>query len=1176
MHNADEELPPPPVSPPRLGSGRKGATTAAPPGYVSKSLREGEKFRQANLPRRIPDSTQPTNFRLARQGEKLANGDEPPLYDVWGSSYKAMDEFGIGVGLYYRQLLALGFVIILCVFVYITTMVHNASFNGSSTPTHLIGTAHNASREDLSLNKNGVPDLIVTLMLVLFALAARKLENVAVESIDTAQQTPQDYSVCIHSPPRAPGLSDPDTYRDKFCVHGEIVFITICLDNGSLLKTVAKKRVIEHQLHALHGKVELAKREGKEEDGAKLATQTTADLKGWQAWLQSKLGLFATKDYLEKSLKDTNERLKGLSQRHYDPKRVYITFQTEHAQRKCLKAVETGLWEEQVAKFRGKVPNPEAVIAGRVVRIDEAEEPSDVLWENIDTSIIHRMTTWALSGFLSAAFLTGSFFILSAVFTSGLIGAIFVALVNALLPLVIRVLTLAIEVHKSLTQMQASMMFKLVTARAINSAFLLFIITSDTEQLEEGTLTKILSILIADAFTGPLLRLTNVPDLIGRKLIAPKAKTQAEMNIFFQGAIWNLAERYTDMIKTVFVGLFYSAIVPTGLIVTAGAMMMLYWVDKYSLLRLWKRPPAYDARLSSYTRKYVILCIWLHLVMARIFFAEWPSKAREEIPDCNLLTCSFGDDENVFSEGQEQIVNIYEILGTLVFAAGGALVVLLYIRHYATKLVLTKHKAVGKASDIKYRTVSGIDAYVPLIYVRQLTDPLLGMDVNDLPRNAHPFLPLRVGGFYSAEELSMSSDRDFPDISKRERDELFSKVKYYPGPKEKLQRGAKNGGILYAATAPDQVPATAGIIDERFTLARQTSANGVAFVPPVGRVEESALPQRSRRNGSRVGIENPLPAGWEGRTTAQGQPYYVCNHTRTTQWERPTMAVLTSSRSFASLPDTGGSIPDIHGALKDLPPGWEVKYAPDGRPYYVDHNKHVTSWDHPQGPQWQAEQSRSVEQTQGGTELLEQFTNAGLRYYLNPRTKDVRWSPPKARGRGSSTVKRGGGGGGGMDESISTTSRWEGQASGLPRGWEARTTPAGRVYYVNHEKRITQWDRPPPSSAGEYKSSYSDQAAAPAPAGGVPSAPAVGAPGGFGIAPAVHPQHPGLGFAPAVQRQQPPSAPVSFNGGGNGGGDSGSGLPRHIEVRTNAAGRTYYVNHRTKVTSWVTPPREDW
>ena len=39
--------------------------------------------------------------------------------------------------------------------------------------------------------------------------------------------------------------------------------------------------------------------------------------------------------------------------------------------------------------------------------------------------------------------------------------------------------------------MQASMMFKLVTARAINSAFLLFIITDDEDQLDEETLSKV-------------------------------------------------------------------------------------------------------------------------------------------------------------------------------------------------------------------------------------------------------------------------------------------------------------------------------------------------------------------------------------------------------------------------------------------------------------------------------------------------------------------------------------------------------------------------------------------------------------------------------------------------------------------------------------------------------------
>ena len=49
-------------------------------------------------------------------------------------------------------------------------------------------------REDLSLGLNGVPDLIVTLLLVLFSVVSRKAEKIAVEDIDIAQQTPQDYT----------------------------------------------------------------------------------------------------------------------------------------------------------------------------------------------------------------------------------------------------------------------------------------------------------------------------------------------------------------------------------------------------------------------------------------------------------------------------------------------------------------------------------------------------------------------------------------------------------------------------------------------------------------------------------------------------------------------------------------------------------------------------------------------------------------------------------------------------------------------------------------------------------------------------------------------------------------------------------------------------------------------
>lgn len=207
-------------------------------------------------------------------------------------------------------------------------------------------------------------------------------------------------------------------------------------------------------------------------------------------------------------------------------------------------------------------------------------------------------------------------------------------------------------------------------------------------------------------------------------------------------------------------------------------------------------------------------------------------------------------------------------------------------------------------------------------------------------------------------------------------------------------------------------------------------------------------------------------------------------------------------------------------------------------------------------------------------QYLEQYTAAGLRFYLNPRTNDVRWSPPKSRRRGASrdtgaaasgggaaVANRRGGPAGSADTSVSNTSR----GGSLPHGWEMRTTPAGRPYYVNHAQRITQWTPPPPSpdsgsaapatGAGEQKSTAAAFVQS--------STSSVG----FGMAPAV---------------QHPPSAPVSFGGGGGvgegvaAGGAGNVGLPGYIEIRTHADGRTYYVNHRTQVTSWVPPSKEDW
>lgn len=100
-----------------------------------------------------------------------------------------------------------------------------------------------------------MPDLIVTLLLVMFALAARKAEQVAVESIDTAQQTPQDYTVgrgairsadrfCLasnttattsalpenHSSFRRPQKTDEQQCGSVVPASSDIVWYSVCAD----------------------------------------------------------------------------------------------------------------------------------------------------------------------------------------------------------------------------------------------------------------------------------------------------------------------------------------------------------------------------------------------------------------------------------------------------------------------------------------------------------------------------------------------------------------------------------------------------------------------------------------------------------------------------------------------------------------------------------------------------------------------------------------------------------------------------------------------------------------------------------------------------------------------------------------------------------------------------------
>lgn len=220
-----------------------------------------------------------------------------------------------------------------------------------------------------------------------------------------------------------------------------------------------------------------------------------------------------------------------------------------------------------------------------------------------------------------------------------------------------------------------------------------------------------------------------------------------------------------------------------------------------------------------------------------------------------------------------------------------------------------------------------------------------------------------------------------------------------------------------------------------------------------------------------------LPSGWERRTDNLGRTYYVDHNTRTTTWTRPESNATASDQRLARqnttdlerqrhqnrmLPEDptrasspSSSTPSAHSlstpptpsspagtsistnntanaasaiqmmnsgattaGLGELPVGWEQRFTPEGRPYFVDHNTRTTTWVDPRRQQF------------------------------------IRSYGPNASNTGT------------IQQPVS-------QLGPLPSGWEMRLTNTARVYFVDHNTKTTTWDDPRlPSSLDQNVPQY--------------------------------------------------------------------------------------------------------
>ncbi|KAM0753986.1 HECT-domain-containing protein [Meredithblackwellia eburnea MCA 4105] len=223
--------------------------------------------------------------------------------------------------------------------------------------------------------------------------------------------------------------------------------------------------------------------------------------------------------------------------------------------------------------------------------------------------------------------------------------------------------------------------------------------------------------------------------------------------------------------------------------------------------------------------------------------------------------------------------------------------------------------------------------------------------------------------------------------------------------------------------------------------------------------------------GSGGGLSVPRPGGGTsrptsplrrpGRTPTQGQSA-----------NKPTNATTS----------TNTTAPPVAVEDRPLPAGWEQRKAPDGRAYFVDHTNRTTTWVDPRrslggsGSGSGSSREREREGSSGSTTTSpatssisssggSSNSNSSTATTVTPSIPTNTNNNNNSSSSNSTTAAASTNTTAAVTTSLAHLSVTEDQLGALPSGWEVRSTPSGKKYWVDHNTKTTTWDDPRMPSA---------------------------------------------------------------------------------------------------------------
>jgi len=162
---------------------------------------------------------------------------------------------------------------------------------------------------------------------------------------------------------------------------------------------------------------------------------------------------------------------------------------------------------------------------------------------------------------------------------------------NSIVPMILKSIN-DLEKHPYESNAAASQYVKVTLFRWVNTAIIISVITPFADTINAGNkslISSLQAIFITEMIKRPLIQYIDYMGILNRHILGPRAVDQRRMNAHFQGALFELEEKYTDITKMIFLTVFYAAIYPIGFLWTFIALIANYWVDKFSILRIWRQ-----------------------------------------------------------------------------------------------------------------------------------------------------------------------------------------------------------------------------------------------------------------------------------------------------------------------------------------------------------------------------------------------------------------------------------------------------------------------------------------------------------------------------------------------------------------------------------------------------------